>query len=366
MHGPKRLPAHVSRPKGVPRRTWTALALVALASVLAAPQVQAQAKMQKLKLINPFNAGISFFPVYVAAELGYFKDENLDVSIVIGEGSGNAIQQLVTGNVDVALASPSPMLAAIARGVKLKSVYVTYQRNPFRLAVPEASPIKSVAELRGKTIGVSSLTGGGVGMTRTMLTEAGLERGSYKLLEVGRVATGMVALQNGTIDAYVAGPSDYIAMENRGLKQRDLVLPKYQTLFDDPVIFQASFVEKNPDVVVGVGRALAKASVWAQANPEGAISLIGRRFAAEAQNRDYAKPFMAEILKLYAPPAGSGGKWGYNDPAAWQLTTDVLVKEGEIKTAIDPKAVYTNEFIDRFNDFDKNAIATEARQFKGK
>jgi NitT/TauT family transport system substrate-binding protein len=344
----------------ITRRLFT-LALTAAVAFAASPGSFAQ--QRKLTVVMPFAAGISFYPVYVAAEKGFFKEENLDVQIVVANDPSAAIQQLSTGNADVAVSTPGSMMIAVERGAKLKSVYITYQNSPFRLTVPEESSIKTLAALKGKTVGVPSLSVGS-DLARAMLEEVGLDKNSYKVLEVGRAATALLALKNGAVDAYVAGPSDRIGLAHRGQKLRDLTPPKYQSLFDDPVIFQTQFIEKNPKIVAAIGRALAKASVWSAVAPDSAIELIGRRFPGEIQNREYAQRLMAEMLRLYTLPATADGKWGYNDPAGWQLTMEVLVKGGNLKAPLNVKELFTNEFLDAFNAFDAKAVQSNATQSK--
>src|ERR1051325_10231965 len=96
-------------------RILAALAVSALALLATSPESRAQPE-RRLTLVNPFNAGISFYPTYVAAERGFFKDEKLDVQIVIADASSGAGKDRPPANAAAAVTVPSATLGAAAQG----------------------------------------------------------------------------------------------------------------------------------------------------------------------------------------------------------------------------------------------------------
>src|SRR5258705_12717546 len=107
--------------------------------------------------------------------LGYWKAENLDVEITTLEGSTAGVQQLAAGNIQFATVGPETALLAREKGVKIKSFYAISRVTIFRVVVPQASSLRTVADLRGKTIGVSALTSGAVPVARARLASGGVD-----------------------------------------------------------------------------------------------------------------------------------------------------------------------------------------------
>ncbi len=101
---------------------------------------------------------IEFAGEYFATEKGYYASSGFDqVTLIANSGSTTAEDVVVSGQALVGLSSPSATAPAIAKGAPLKTIASTYQKNPFcLLSLKQKTPIASVADLKGKTIGVQS------------------------------------------------------------------------------------------------------------------------------------------------------------------------------------------------------------------
>jgi ABC-type nitrate/sulfonate/bicarbonate transport system substrate-binding protein len=139
---------------------------------------------------------IEFAGEYFATEKGYYKDAGFDeVTLLAGGGQTTAEEALLSGQALVGLSSPSITAPSVVQGATLKIIGSTYQKNPFcLLSLDEKTPIKTVADLKGKKIGVQSggnqtifegflaangLTTSDVEMVTTQYDIAPLETGSY-------------------------------------------------------------------------------------------------------------------------------------------------------------------------------------------
>ena len=126
------------------------------------------------------------FPVFMALEKGFYKDEGLDVTLNYSKGSSDAARQLASGNVDWGIFSSAATMQAVQRGFPLKTIMQIYYPDTFDIVVPEDSPVKTMADMKGKTIGVSDLAGGEVPMTRASIVSSKLKEGSdVKLVIAG-------------------------------------------------------------------------------------------------------------------------------------------------------------------------------------
>lgn len=133
--------------------------------------------------------------------MGYWKAGGLDVDVITTPGASAAIQLVISGKADAAVASPVTAMLAIQKGVDLKIIYTTLRGDIFGVAIPEGQKINSLQDLKGKTIGVSSFASSGTNYTKSMLEKAGLKPSEFSLVEVGVGARAAAALRSGQVQA---------------------------------------------------------------------------------------------------------------------------------------------------------------------
>ena len=151
---------------------WITLGLALLFAV--------HAHAEKMKVLFPITAvDESYAPFLVAQELGYFKEEGIDAEFVPTNGGNLALIQLAAGNGDIGCISPGNVIAGIqpSVGMQVISFYNVYYKNIWSVSVLPDSPIKSLAELRGKKIGVASMGSSAVLYGKAYLAKAGVEIG---------------------------------------------------------------------------------------------------------------------------------------------------------------------------------------------
>ncbi|TFV59832.1 ABC transporter substrate-binding protein [Geodermatophilus sp. DF01-2] len=309
----------------------------------------------ELTAIIPFPSGISFYPLFVAQERGYFGDD-ISVNVEVAEGTAASLQQVLTGQAEMCLCSPGPVLQAVAEGEGLVSVYTLYQSDVFALVTEAGEPIENVEELRGQTIGVDAREAGAESWLVPLLSAQGLEAGEdYEITAVGSGATPIAAFERDEIAAYAAAYVDVAVMELRGFETERVDVPGSEVFFDATVWMREDFVEDNPEVVEAVGRGLAMASAWGMENPEGVLEITGQQFAEEVSDMDFALALVEETEALWELPESAEGQWGYSDPDRVQALIDALVAQGYLEEPVDP-GVFTNEFVEAFNDFEESDL----------
>jgi NitT/TauT family transport system substrate-binding protein len=131
-------------------------------------------------------------------------------------------------------------------------------------------------------------------------------------------------------------------------------------------------VEANGDLVAGVGRAMARTTVFALENPAAVVPLMWERCPETrpaSADRDRALRRGVAItrarLATLALDETTGPRWGALTTAevvAWQ---DLLLASGAITRRLPPEVYFDASFVDRFNDFDAAAVRTRARAFPG-
>jgi NitT/TauT family transport system substrate-binding protein len=157
----------------------------------------------------------SVLPLFVAQERGYFREEDLDVELILMTASV-ANMALLGGNVDFISSGPSAV-GAIARGAPLKFVFICFNRPMHWLyARPE---IKDVRALKGKKIGVSSIGASAHFLVLEIMKRHGLDARDATILGLGTTASRYAALQGGTIDATNLTPPFNFKAQESGLRE---------------------------------------------------------------------------------------------------------------------------------------------------
>lgn len=162
-------------------------------------------------------AAALLWPLYVGMDEGFFDREGLDVETIITNNAAEAMNAMMGGSVDVNAISTDAVIVAQARGADVIGVAALTNRPPYSLLVqPE---ITRVADLRGKTIGVSALGTGDVVFLTPLLQHYGLAPGDYDLVVAGGSRTRVAAMTARQIDGTQMPPPDSYILEDAGKKR---------------------------------------------------------------------------------------------------------------------------------------------------
>src|SRR2546427_5015385 len=106
--------------------------------------------LKKFTVLLPFRVGITFFPLSVAQELGYVREEGIDLDLQVVNGSSALVQQLAAGNAQMGVILAPNTLLGFAEGVRYKAFYDFLTRNTFDVRVLPEAPINKLADLKGR------------------------------------------------------------------------------------------------------------------------------------------------------------------------------------------------------------------------
>lgn len=306
--------------------------------------------------IIPFASGINFYPFLVGEEQGFFAEEGISMTVQAGEGSGAALQQVLAGQAEMCLCSPGPLLNAIGEGADLSAVYTLYQSDVYALVSPDGSEVTDIEGLRGTTIGVGTIDGGETSWLVALLGEAGLVQDEdYSLLAVGEGGAAIAGFERSEIDAYAAAFPDVAIMRLQGFDLQTIELPGSENFFDSLIVVDAGLVESDPELIEGIGRAVAKATVWGLDRDEEVIDITGRQFPEEVTDREFALALLEETQNLFLLPDSAEGQWGISVPERTEFLVDYLIEQGAAPEGVDT-SVFDNQFVDAYNDFDPDAL----------
>lgn len=266
-------------------------------------------------------------PIYMAIENGYFADENIELEQVTVDAAhvGEAIG---ADQVDVGMELLGKMLQPIENGLPIKfttGIHTGCQK----LLVPDDSDIKTVADLKGKNIGVPGLADAGTLITKRSLNAEGIDisDGSSEVTFTVFSRNDLAqALQNKAVDAIVLGdPQAAVAQEQYGLTALidTATDPTYKDEYCCDAFVTSKLAEENPEAAAAFTRAVQKASQWVQENPDETAKIITEK---EYVSGDV--DFCAQILKTYNYKPSVQGGYDALKLGVEQLTEIGILKEG--------------------------------------
>lgn len=326
-------------------------AAVALAIVpVAADEARAQTDIT-VAVPNP--SAITWTPLWVAIGEGFFQKEGLDISVEAVDGSAQVLQAMSAGQADIGAPGPGPLLAARARDVDVVFLYNLYPKSVFGLMVREESSYQAPDDLKGQTIGVGTADGAEVAFTRAILNDAGMTEGEdYEFLPVGDGGIAAAAFLRGEVEAYAAAVSDAAIMRSRGLALREITPEPYLAYFGNGFAALRSYIDENPKVIEGFGRALVRGVKFMldPANEDAVLKDAAAGNPQEGEDRNFAAALLASVAERMTPTETEmANGFGYQPADHWKLWHESQVSSGALKQPLDLEAAYTNKFIDIWN-----------------
>lgn len=272
------------------KKFWKQL-LIALALFLAGwftfGQAQAQGKPEKTKITIAVGGKNLFYylPLTIAERLGYFKEEGLDVEIVDFAGGAKALQAVVGGSADVVSGAFEHTIGLQAKGQRYQE-FVLQGRAPQIVLVVSNKTMpgfKSVADLKGKKIGVTAPGSSTNMMANFVLAKAGLKPSDVSFIGVGASAGAVAAMRSGQIDA-MANLDPVISMLTQ--KNEVRIASDTRTLKDTQTVFggnmpsgclyaSAAFIQQNPNTTQALTNAMVRSLKWLQkAGPSDIVKTV--------------------------------------------------------------------------------------------
>jgi NitT/TauT family transport system substrate-binding protein len=221
-------------------------------------------------------------PLWLASETGILQKHGLDASLELVEGN-KGIASLLSGEVQFADIGGSQTLSAAAGGADLAIIGVIAPVYPFVFLAPAS--IQSATDLKGKTIGVSTLGDSSDTATRLVLKQAGLDPAK----DVTIVATGSpqnrgAALISGAIQGGMISPPDNLALEAQGLHEISALSAIKLPAATQGETVQRSYVQAHRDVAQAFMDSLIEAVALAKTDRTSTINVMKKYYKSSDDN----------------------------------------------------------------------------------
>ena len=325
--------------------------------------------LKKFTVLLPFRVGITFFPLSVAQELGYMREEGIDLDLQVVNGSSALVQQLAAGNAQMGVILAPNTLLGFAEGVRYKAFYDFLTRNTFDVRVLPDAPISKLADLKGRNVGTIDLTRGDLPLLRAQLQRAGLNP-ARDVLFVALGPTMSVhaqALKEGKVQALNLSWNNTVSVEAAGGKLKCVTCDSEELqLASETTVATEAVYRQDRRYVVGFGRAMAKATLFAETNADAAIAIMKKVAPQEHTDPAFTRTFFNAALVIMKPR--QPGKYGLSDIGGWDRLQNFMAVPTEgatgMTTRVDVKQLVTNELVDEMNRFDAEAVRKQARDYK--
>jgi NitT/TauT family transport system substrate-binding protein len=284
-----------------------------------------------------YNAGFA-----QALQEGIYKKAGLDVTIVKGQGSGVTAQLVASGKADIAYADALAVMQLIAKGAPMKVVSTIYQSNPNAVTVLTTSGIKSIPELKGRSVAVP--TGQSqTAMIPILFRANGLAESDVNLVNMPGNAMIASLLQK-QVDAMLGSLDNYdLIFRQRGVDVLSLPFADHgvATVSTSIIASDAALAQRG-DIV----RKFIQASLegWDAAikRPDDAIKALVQTFPTDTE----PPRNLGELKAAISLMCKNGAKFvGKAEAEAWTRTVSVAQQVLGLSTSVPASAYYTHEYL---------------------
>jgi NitT/TauT family transport system substrate-binding protein len=328
---------------------------LAAGSLLALPgalHAQAPEKPRLTLAVGGKNL-LYYLPLTVAEQLGYFKAEGLDVQIVDFAGGSQALRAVVGGSADVVSGAFEHTVLMQPKGQHLRAFVLQGRAPQIVLAVNRKTMpgFKSVADLKGRKIGVTAPGSSTNVMANFVLAKAGLKPTDVSFIGVGATSAAIAAIRQGQIDALSHLDPVITILERAGDIQvvtDTRIVAEADKVFGGPMpaaclYAPQAFIDRNPATVQALTNAMVRADKWIQAaGPGEIIKAVPESFLLN-DRAVYIEAFLK--CKPALSPDGMIPEQGAATAYRAVASTDPELA----KAKVDLAAVYTNEVVKKAN-----------------
>ena len=289
---------------------------------------------------------VQFAPVYVADAQGLYNDAGVTATVRHHGSDEGLFTALLAGQEDVVIASGDEAVVAASQGLDLVSIGQYYASYPGTVIVLADSPIATLADLKGKTIGIPGEYGSSYYATLAAIKAGGLQTSDVTISSIGY--TQQAALAAGQVDAVVGFTNnDAVQMRLSGLDIREIPLDDGSTpLVAASIVTTREWAQSHPDAARAVVSATTEAMNAIAADPQVALDATAQwdTTLTDETSLGAANAVLAATVPLWLGDDARAD--GVQDLATWSSMVSFLSSIGVLEGDVDPSAIVTNEYAD--------------------
>jgi NitT/TauT family transport system substrate-binding protein len=229
--------------------------------------------------VGNFGVSANGMPYAVALDKGFFKAEGIQVDgIITSAGGGTSLRNMIAGGVPYGEVNPGVVVAAITQGADLRIISDNVLTvAEFVWAVKPDSPIKTLADIKGKKIGFTNPRSTSQALAQMVAQKAGLQPSDVELVRTGGFGEGYAALGTGMIDVAPI-PEPLWAQYKDKLRPIAFASDILPPLSNVVGVTTANMAAEKGDFIRAVIRARRKAVEFMIANPDEAGDIVAKHY----------------------------------------------------------------------------------------
>jgi NitT/TauT family transport system substrate-binding protein len=294
------------------------------------------AQADSLRAGTPAEANFTFLPLRIGVDHGAFKTYDLDVEVTDFGGGAKLQQAFAAGALDVAVSAGTDM-AFIAKGAPVMAIANMGNRPMLGLVTAYDSPLKTVDDIKGKKVGVTTVGSLTEWLMHRLIMEKGWAADSVTILPIGsEISTNVALLTTGQVDAIVSPPALGFQMELA--KRGRVLLPVFDPgapFVAETIYASTALIKDRPDTVRRFLKAWFENIEWMQTHKADVIEMarVYTRYAPEVENQEY---------ELVMPIFSHDGRF---PPLALQTLQQSFMDMKMLPTPPDMSKLYTEAYL---------------------
>lgn len=338
----------------------TGLLLGAALSTLTAIPVVAQDDLTTLNIIMPLQRSIGFYPLIAGEALGYFAEEGVQVNLLSSDTSLPFVAFLQNGQADIATLDGPETFQAISAGAEVAMIFEAQQRVPEGVVVPADSPIQSVAELEGTTVGLVSDRD--LNTLRWALSSIGLDAEGIETVVVGDAGPTLArVLRDNTVAAVVGSLTDWGPIQANGIPVRIITPPEMAEAPSNNFVVMSDRLDELEEPLIGFLRAWIKGALVADIDPEALAAMSRIAVPEEWENPEFAQEWLDMTQITFEPVTELVGDVQED---TWHNLQRAMLDIGVVTEEVDLTGHLDRRLIDAANDFDAEEVAADVAAWR--
>jgi NitT/TauT family transport system substrate-binding protein len=283
---------------------------------------------------------------FYGLERGFYKDEGIDLTIGVSQGSGQTVKLIGTKNDPFGYADAATVAKHISEGMEVKMLGVMLQTNPQCVITwADKHPLKKPQDIKG--LAFSFVAGDSLHqLWPAIIAGAGLKETDVRTVFAPSAMTKIQMMLQGKVD----GTPGYITMQpyllerDGGRKTSTMMFEEFGVnTMSQGILAHVETLQKNPDLAKRFMRATQKSWVEAAKNIDAAVEAHIKHNPKE--DAKFTKYTFSKSLDVVTTKHSKGKPFGWMAKEDWEQTLTVLEKYGGMKGRKAAEAYYTNEFV---------------------
>ena len=342
------------------------LATALAVTVISPMSAMAGGHLDKITIIQPSYPSMIFWPSHISAQLGFYEEMGVDPTYLDGDTTVPYQAFLLNGQADFAMLDGPQVFQGASAEMGLKTVYSVHSSAPEGVYVSADSPLQSVTELKGKTVGLASDRD--LASLKVAMAHADSNIDGVSTVVVGDAGPTLAnVFLKGTAAAFAGSISDLAALATKGVVVRDITPPSAKVAPANTYAVNGATMMDNYDKYCRFLKAYSMGVHVGQYNLDIIAAMSKAKDGAPHQweVEEVGNSYLQAVAKLQLPPEGDTS-YGLVAESAWLTVNNDMKMIGAVDADYNTNDYLSHVFEGCANNFDRAAVEAAADAWMAK